>query len=105
MDKVYAAETLAAGWRQVKRNGSSAGVDGQTIRDFGRNAERQLRWLEERLREGSYEPGAVRRVHIPKAGSSELRPLGIPTVRDRIVQTALRYVIEPIFGLCAIAGG
>jgi len=97
MDKVYAAETLTAGWRQVKRNGSSAGVDGQTIRDFERSAGRQLRWLEERLREGSYEPQAVRRVHIPKPGSSELRPLGIPTVRDRIVQTALRYVIEPIF--------
>lgn len=97
IDKVYATETLRAGWRQVKRNGSSAGSDGQTIRQFERGAETRVARLQELIRAGTYEPQPVRRVYIPKPGSRELRPLGIPTVKDRIVQTALRYVIEPIF--------
>ena len=97
IDKVYAEETLWAGWRAVKRNGSSAGIDGQTVRQFERDAGKRITRLHELLRTEAYEPQAARRVLIPKAGSGELRPLGIPSVSDRVVQTALRYVIEPIF--------
>ncbi len=97
IDKVWAEETLWAGWRSVKRNGKSGGVDGQTIGQFERDVEKRIRDLHERIQTGAYEPQPVRRVFIPKPGSGELRPLGIPTIRDRVVQTALRYVIEPIF--------
>jgi RNA-directed DNA polymerase len=97
IDKVYAKETLRAGWQSVKRNGKSGGVDGQTIKQFERGVEKRITDLHERIRTGSYEPQPVRRVLIPKPGSDALRPLGIPTIRDRVVQTALRYVIEPIF--------
>lgn len=97
IDKVYAEETLWAGWRQVKRNGSSGGMDGQTVAQFERDAGERIQGLHELLRSGAYEPRPVRRVMIPKDGSREFRPLGIPTISDRVVQTALRYVIEPIF--------
>ncbi len=97
IDKVYAEETLRAGWQAVKRNGKSAGRDGQTIRQFERNVEARIARLHELIRTEAYEPQPVRRIYIPKPGSSERRPLGIPTVTDRIVQSALRYVIEPIF--------
>jgi RNA-directed DNA polymerase len=97
IDKVYAEETLWAAWRTVKRNGSSAGIDGQTVRQFERDAAKRITRLHEQLRTEAYEPQAVRRVMIPKGSSGELRPLGIPSVSDRVVQTALRYVIEPIF--------
>src|SRR6266542_2774112 len=96
-DKVYAEETLQAGWRAVKRNGKSGGVDGQTIAQFERDVEKWITHLYEQIRTEAYEPLPVRRVFIPKPGSHELRPLGIPSVRDRIVQSALRCVIEPIF--------
>jgi RNA-directed DNA polymerase len=72
-------------------------VDGQTVGQFERDAGKRIQRLHEQLRAGTYEPQPVRRVLIPKEGSREFRPLGIPTIRDRIVQTALRYVIEPIF--------
>ena len=72
-------------------------MDGERIRDFKREAETRLSKMSEQLRNDQYEPMAIRRVYIPKLGSHELRPLGIPTIRDRIVQTALRSVIEPIF--------
>lgn len=97
IDKVYAARTLEAAWRRVERNGGAGGVDGERIRDFKRNAEKRLSTLSEQLQQGQYEPMGIRRVYIPKLGSHELRPLGIPTIRDRVVQTALRSVIEPIF--------
>jgi len=97
IDKVYAERTLNAAWRRVERNGGSEGVDGERIRDFKRDAVRQLSNMSEQLRNGQYEPMAIRRVFIKKLGSHELRPLGIPTIRDRVVQTALRSVIEPIF--------
>lgn len=97
IDKVYAERTLDAAWRRVERNGGSGGVDGERIRDFKRQAGKRLSNLSEQLRTEQYEPMAIRRVYIPKLGSHELRPLGIPTIRDRVVQTALRSVIEPIF--------
>jgi RNA-directed DNA polymerase len=97
IDKVWAERTLSAAWRRVERKGGSGGVDGESIRDFKREALTRLSSLSEQLLQGRYEPMAIRRVYIPKLGSHELRPLGIPTIRDRVVQTALRSVIEPIF--------
>jgi RNA-directed DNA polymerase len=97
IDKVYAQETLAAAWKRVKRNRGSAGVDRETIDDFGRRAETRLARLAQQIEGDTYEAKPIRRTWIPKPGSSELRPLGIPTVTDRIAETALRMTIEPIF--------
>ena len=96
MDKVFAPETLAAAWTKVRANKGAAGVDGQSIERFAARAEVYLAELSTALREGSYRPQAVKRVDIPK-GDGRTRPLGIPTVKDRIVQQAVRLVIEPIF--------
>jgi RNA-directed DNA polymerase len=97
IDKVYAVPTLRAAFTRVKANGGAAGVDHQTIAMIDARLEETLAHLSRQLREGTYRPQPVRRVWIPKPGSRERRPLGIPTVRDRIVQTALRLVLEPIF--------
>lgn len=97
IDKVTRPETLRAAWESVRRNKGAAGVDGQTVHAFGARAEREIQKLSEELREGRYEPKLVRRVYIDKPGSQKKRPLGIPAVRDRVAQAALRYVIEPIF--------
>ena len=96
MDKVFAPKTLAAAWMKVRANKGAAGVDGQSIERFAAKAEDYLAELSAALREGSYRPQAVKRVDIPK-GDGRTRPLGIPTVKDRIVQQAVRLVIEPIF--------
>jgi RNA-directed DNA polymerase len=96
MDKVFAPETLAAAWTKVRANKGAAGVDGQSIERFEARAGLYLAELSTALREGSYHPQAVKRVDIPK-GDGKTRPLGIPTVKDRIVQQAVRLVIEPIF--------
>jgi RNA-directed DNA polymerase len=96
MDKVFAPKTLAAAWTKVRANKGAAGVDGQSIERFAAKAEDYLAELSAALREGSYHPQAVKRVDIPK-GDGRTRPLGIPTVKDRIVQQAVRLVIEPIF--------
>jgi RNA-directed DNA polymerase len=97
IDKVYALPNLYAAWAEVKANKGAAGVDHQTIEHYERDLDANLSKLAAQLRGGSYVPQAVRRVWIPKPGSQEGRPLGIPTVRDRVAQTALRNVIEPIF--------
>jgi RNA-directed DNA polymerase len=97
MDKTYAAANLQSAFGKVWRKGGSAGADGQTVAHFERNAEAELTRLHEQLREGTYRPQPVRRAWIDKPGSKEQRPLGIPAVRDRIVQGALRHVLEPIF--------
>jgi len=96
VDKVYRPTTLEAAWRKVERNKGSAGVDGQSIDRFAAQAGRYLTELQHQLEDGSYRPAAVKRVEIPK-GDGRTRPLGIPTVKDRIVQTALKMTIEPIF--------
>jgi len=96
IDKVYRPSTLQAAWEQVKANQGAAGIDRQSIEGFAANAERNLNELAQELEQGRYQPQAVRRVEIPKAGG-KTRPLGIPTVRDRIAQTAVKRVIEPIF--------
>jgi RNA-directed DNA polymerase len=97
IDKVYEPKNLQSAYWKVWRNGGSAGIDGQSVSSFEAKEEQQLQQLAEELRTQSYQPLAVKRVWIPKPGSAEQRPLGIPVVRDRVVQTALRNVMEPIF--------
>lgn len=97
IDKVWKRDNLGAAWRRAFDNGGSAGIDGQSIEQFTAHLSWELDRLHRELREGSYEPRPVRRCWIPKLGSKEKRPLGIPAVRDRIVQGAVRNVIEPIF--------
>jgi RNA-directed DNA polymerase len=96
-DKTYTPANLQSAFDKVWRNGGSAGADEQTTAHFGRRAEEELQRLHEQLRDGTYRPQPVRRAWIAKPGSREKRPLGIPAVRDRIVQGALRHVLEPIF--------
>jgi len=96
IDKVCALATLRLAWAKVQTNRGAAGVDGQSVERFAAKAESYLAELATALREGNYRPQAVKRVEIPK-GDGKLRPLGIPTVKDRIVQQAVRLVIEPIF--------
>ncbi len=96
MDKAIRPTTLAAAWQKVARNRGAAGVDGQSIERFAAQSERYLRELHDDLKSGSYRPSPVKRVEIPKA-DGKTRPLGIPTVKDRIVQTALKLAMEPIF--------
>lgn len=97
IDKVWTERNLAASYAKVAANGGAPGVDHITVEAFGNDWEANLAKLTRALRDGSYEPQAIRRTYIPKPGSSEQRPLGIPTVRDRVVQGAVRHVIEPIF--------
>jgi RNA-directed DNA polymerase len=96
IDKVYRPQTLKAAWHKVRENAGAAGVDGQSVKQFGYRAEIYLAELEQALKTGEYRPEPIKRVEIPKAGGKQ-RPLGIPVVKDRIVQTALKLVIEPIF--------
>lgn len=97
IDKVCAERTLELAWAKVSSNAGACGVDGITVKHFAKDSHNRLLAVKEHISEGSYQPRPVKRVMIPKLGSSELRPLGIPTVRDRVVQTALRMVIEPVF--------
>lgn len=97
IDKVASERTLLLAWEKVRSNAGSCGVDGITIANYEKAARKRLLAVNERLKRGSYEPKSVKRVSIPKAGSKETRPLGIPTVEDRVVQQAVRMVIEPIF--------
>jgi RNA-directed DNA polymerase len=95
IDKVSRLETLQLGWAQVERNAGAAGVDGVSVKRFAQATDRYLAELAQGLRDGSYRPEPVRRVYIPKGKGQ--RPLGIPAVKDRVVQAALKLVIEPIF--------
>jgi len=97
IDKVYKPRNLRAAFAKVKANQGAAGVDHQTIEMFEADLETNLSKVSQQLADGSYRPQAVRRQWIAKPGSSEKRPLGIPTVRSRVVETALRNVLEPIF--------
>ena len=96
MDKVASPRTLAAAWKRVAANKGAAGVDGISLTRFQARASYSLAEVERELRAGSYQPLPVRRVHIPK-GPGKTRPLGISAVKDRIVQTAITMVVEPIF--------
>jgi RNA-directed DNA polymerase len=97
IDKVYADRTLRAAWQHVNANGGAAGIDHVTVAMYERDLDRNLAHLATQLRDGTYRPQPIRRTWIDKPGSREQRPLGIPTVRDRVVQTAVRLVLEPIF--------
>lgn len=97
MDKVYAPANLQRAFKKVESNGGAAGVDHQTVEMFEVEAGKNLTVLTEQLQKDSYRPKPVRRQWVDKPGSKEQRPLGIPAVRDRVVQTALRNVMEPIF--------
>jgi RNA-directed DNA polymerase len=96
IDKVTRLRTLEIAWQKVASNKGSAGVDGQSVKRFELRAMVYLQELAEALESGTYQPQPVKRVEIPK-GPGKMRPLGIPAVKDRIVQTALKMVIEPIF--------
>lgn len=96
MDKVYKPDNLHSAAREVAANRGAPGVDNITTEDFIAGLQRNIDKLERQLRDGTYRPQSIKRVHIPKPGTHETRPLGIPTVRDRVVQNALRHVLEPI---------
>jgi RNA-directed DNA polymerase len=95
-DKVYAPSTLGSAWLRVKENAGAPGIDRMSVKRFDDAVDARLEHLAADLRSKSYRPQPVRRVFIPKSGGGR-RPLGIPTVRDRIVQQALLQVLEPIF--------
>jgi RNA-directed DNA polymerase len=97
IDKVYRPQVLFAAWCQVRVKGRAVGSDHQSLEQFEKHLGANLAKLEEELRTGTYRPRPIRRAYIDKPGSKEKRPLGIPAVRDKVVQTALKMVIEPIF--------
>ena len=96
IDKVFSPKNLWSSWAKSAKNKGAAGVDGITIDRYEKDVESNLEHLSRQLRAGTYQPKEIRRTFIPKADGAK-RPLGIPTVRDRIVQGAVRHVIEPIF--------
>ena len=97
IDKVTAMRTLELAWAKVRSNAGVCGVDGITVARFGKDSQAGLLALKEHLTGGACQPKPAKRVWIPKPGNAEKRPLGIPTVRDRVVETAVKMVIEPIF--------
>lgn len=96
IDKVYRLDNLKRAYRAVRANKGAPGVDGETVEAFGQNLEKKLNQLHHELKTGTYEPQPVLRVEIPKVDGSK-RPLGIPTVKDRVVQQALLNILQPIF--------
>ena len=96
IDKACRLRTLEAAWEKVRANKGASGVDKITIEIFEARKGKYLNELEQELSTGTYQPQAVKRVYIPK-GQGKLRPLGIPTVKDRIAQQAVKMTIEPIF--------
>lgn len=97
IDKVSAERNLRIAAAKVVANHGAPGIDHVTVEAFRDDLDANVTRLTAALHDGSYEPHAIRRVYIPKPGSTEPRPLGIPTVRDRVVQGAVRHVLEPIF--------
>jgi RNA-directed DNA polymerase len=97
IDKVWSPKNLKSSLEKVVAKGGSAGVDNQSVRDIEEHKDQTIAKLEQELREAQYRPKPVKRVWIPKPGSKEKRPLGVPALRDRVLQGALLHVIEPIF--------
>lgn len=96
-DKVYRIDVLREAWKRVKANGGAGGIDRMTITDvevYG--LEKFIQEIQQELKEGTYHPKPVGRTYIPK-GKTEKRPLGIPIIKDRVIQMAVKIVIEPIF--------
>jgi len=96
-EQVVSMENLRLAAKRVIANGGSSGIDGQTVEQFAARLEENLQRLQRQLRSGSYRPLPLKRVWASKDGTSEMRPLGVPTVRDRVVQTALMLVLGPVF--------
>lgn len=96
IDKVNGTINLVGAWERVQANNGAAGIDRITIKKFGERMSLYIREIQKEIEEGRYCPQAVKRVYIPKGGG-KMRPLGIPTVKDRIVQAAIKQAIEPIF--------
>jgi RNA-directed DNA polymerase len=96
IDKIWATPNLEEAFREVKRNKGAAGVDGMTIKAFESGLESHVQALQHALRTKTYRSKPVKRVYIPKADGTQ-RPLGIPTVGDRVVQAAAKRILEPIF--------
>ncbi len=98
VDKVYSRQNLLLAWKRVRANQGASGIDGVTIQDFEANLEENLERLHRELRDGVYQPLPVRRLEIPKRGApGKTRPLGIPSICDRVCQQALVNRLEPIF--------
>ena len=96
MEQVLARENLLAAWRRVKANAGAPGIDGMTVEEFPAFSQKHWPRLRSALMEGTYSPAPVRRVYIPKADGTQ-RPLGVPTVLDRVVQQALAQVLTPLY--------
>jgi len=96
IDKIYRKENLELAFKRVKRNNGAPGIDGETVSDFAAKMELNIEFLQERLKTNRYEPSPVRRTEIEKPEGG-VRLLGIPTVKDRVVQQAIVNIIEPIF--------
>lgn len=96
IDKIYRRENLELAFKRVKRNNGAPGIDGETVSDFADRLELNIEFLHERLKTNTYEPSPVRRTEIEKPDGG-IRLLGIPTVKDRVVQQAIVNIIEPIF--------
>jgi RNA-directed DNA polymerase len=96
IDKAYRKGTLEAAWQKVRANNGAAGIDKITIGKFESNQVEYLQELEHELKTGTYLPIAVKRVYIPK-GQGKMRPLGLPSIKDKIAQQAVKMVLEPIF--------
>lgn len=96
IDKVYHPTNMELAWRKVKSNKGAGGIDKETISTFDTNKEQELKILHEQLKNKTYKPLPVKRVYIEKPGKTEKRPLGIPTIRDRVCQQALKNRLEPI---------
>lgn len=97
IDKIASERTLGIAWEKVRSNAGASGVDRTSVEFFAKDSQSRLLAVKEHLTQNTYQPQPIRRVEIPKPGSKEKRPLGIPTVLDRVVQTAVKLVIEPIF--------
>lgn len=96
IDKIYREDNLELAFKLVKRNNGAPGIDGETVSDFATELEQNIEFLHERLKTNTYEPSPVRRVEIEKPDGG-VRLLGIPTVKDRVVQQAIVNIIQPIF--------
>jgi RNA-directed DNA polymerase len=96
MEQVLAPENLRKAWHRVRSNAGAPGIDGMTVEEFPAFCRVQWPRIRSALREGTYRPAPVRRVFIPKPDGSE-RPLGVPTVLDRLIQQALAQVLSPVF--------
>ena len=95
-DKIQRMDVLEEAWEIVRRNGGSPGIDGITIRETEKGVETLLNEIQSELKSKTYKPSSLKRIYIPKANGKQ-RPLSIPTVKDRITQTAIKIIIEPIF--------